>query len=351
MSDDIYVKLRDKLNQLGVGFAPTEAGYEFTFLKRFFTPEDAEYFLEMNDDFQTPAEFAAQTGKDIDVKDMSKRGLIFRLRRNEEVSYHIIPVAHGVYEFNVDKLDPGWMTDFNNHMGAGWGPQFYGTDTPLFRTIPVNSSIVAESKILPIDDAESIIRSKKYFAVSPCCCRLAARMGETSCTHTLETCMVFDDFAKYYVENGIAREISMDEALQIARSGEKDGRITQIYNSKNVEVMCSCCSCCCGILALAKALPGPANEVISNYYCQVDESLCAEGCADICVGRCPFNARQIIDGNLQFDQRKCAGCGLCVTACPTKALSLIRKDDEHIYEPPDTYFDTNKAMERYRNKI
>ncbi|MEL7563330.1 MAG: 4Fe-4S binding protein [Dehalobacterium sp.] len=161
--------------------------------------------------------------------------------------------------------------------------------------------------------------------------------------------MVFDNFAEYYVENGIARTITMDEALQIAKDGERDGRVILVYNSKDGEIMCSCCSCCCGLMILAKFMPGPASEFISNYYCQVDEFLCTGDCAEICVERCPVGARQIIDGKLQMDRNKCISCGLCVTICPKGALSLVRKPDDKIYDPPQTYFDTNKAMQKYRN--
>jgi NAD-dependent dihydropyrimidine dehydrogenase PreA subunit len=27
-----------------------------------------------------------------------------------------------------------------------------------------------------------------------------------------------------------------------------------------------------------------------------------------------------------FDQTKCFGCGLCVTTCPTKSITLVERD-------------------------
>ena len=44
---DIYVKLRDRMNSIAFGYGPTKSGAEFALLKRFFTPEDAAYVLEM----------------------------------------------------------------------------------------------------------------------------------------------------------------------------------------------------------------------------------------------------------------------------------------------------------------
>jgi electron transport complex protein RnfB len=350
---DIYTQLRDKLNQMGFGYAPTETGVEFTFLKRFFSPEDAAYYLAMDDGYQTPAEAAARMGKDVSdvsvkLEDMSKRGLIFRIRNNNEVKYRPVPVAHGIYEFNVNHIEPEWTRDFAKHYIQGFGSQFYGTDTPVFRALPIKAVVVAGSKVLPFDDAEAILRSKKDIALAKCMCRTREAERGKPCGHPLETCLIFDDFAKYYVENGIGRMINLDDALEIIKAGEKDGRVVQVSNSMDVEVMCSCCACGCGLLGAMKYFPGPAKDAVSNYFCQRDETLCKKKCAKICTSRCPMGAIQAVDGDSQIDRKKCIGCGLCVTTCPNKALSLIRKTEEEIYQPPATLFDAYGDMQKYR---
>jgi MinD superfamily P-loop ATPase len=53
----------------------------------------------------------------------------------------------------------------------------------------------------------------------------------------------------------------------------------------------------------------------------------ADLCDDcgICVERCAFQARGMVDSSLAFDSSKCFGCGLCVSKCPQRAISLITR--------------------------
>jgi len=146
-----------------------------------------------------------------------------------------------------------------------------------------------------------------------------------------------DDMAAFYLENGWGRKISKDEALTILREGDRDGRIIQIMNSKNGENICSCCMCGCGMLAVKAKFPGPSAKLWSNYYAVVDSSAC-KMCGK-CLERCQFNAISQKDGKITINTEKCLGCGLCVSTCVAKAMSLVRKPDERLYEPPETYDD------------
>jgi len=51
------------------------------------------------------------------------------------------------------------------------------------------------------------------------------------------------------------------------------------------------------------------------------------------------------------DLKRCVGCGLCVTTCPTRALSLLPKAPEERYVPPAKPFDTYLQIARERGKI
>jgi len=45
---------------------------------------------------------------------------------------------------------------------------------------------------------------------------------------------------------------------------------------------------------------------------------------------------------------KCIGCGLCVTTCPSEAISLVRKSSDQIVPPPKNEMDwyNKRALER-----
>jgi electron transport complex protein RnfB len=352
---DIYERLRQRLDHLAKGFPATEKGAEINFLKQLFSQEDAELFIAMGDEYETAVEFASRLGADPVViadkmESMAKRGLLFRLRKNEEVYYRIIPVVHGIWEFNLKNLDAVLVKNFNRAFVGGFGRTLHSTEIPLFRTVPIHTEVVSGNTVLPYDDAASIIKTAKVVSVADCICRKIAEIGGKPCDHIKETCLCFDDMADYYVENGLSRYISTDEALEILKHCEQEGLVFHVSNSKRVEVACCCCSCCCGLLISLNVFGGPSREVLNNYVCEKDDSLCID--CEICLERCPVKSFRLIEDKIQFKQEKCIGCGLCVPVCPTNALSLVKKPEEKIYEPPkELFFDTYTEIQKVRNRL
>ena len=79
----------------------------------------------------------------------------------------------------------------------------------------------------------------------------------------------------------------------------------------------------------------PASTVINSQYCAVidpDEcSLCGV-CAD---ERCQVNAiAESEDASYEVIREKCIGCGLCISACPTDAITMVRKPEAEAVAPP-----------------
>lgn len=344
---DIYEQLRARLDEMATGYPATEGGVEIRILRQLFTEEDAALFLAMELKPRTVPEVAARVQAEpeamaVRLDDMARRGLVFRLKDGDEPRYFPIPFIVGIYEFQLNNLSPELLKDISEYYLSGLGATFHGSKTPHLRSIPISTGIVPDGPIAPYDDAEAIIRTKKRIAVAECFCRKAVRMYGKTCTHPLETCLQFDSFADYYVENGLARYISMDEALAMLKRNEEEGLVIHILNSREVEAMCACCSCCCGMLISLKLFPAPAREVKSNYVCALHESLCTD--CGVCAGRCPVGALRFKDGRIMFRAERCIGCGLCVTKCPTGALTLVKKPEEKIYTPPETVFDTFETM-------
>ena len=61
----------------------------------------------------------------------------------------------------------------------------------------------------------------------------------------------------------------------------------------------------------------------SDKMSATDISLC-DDCGD-CVDRCQFGAREMANGSLSFNPGLCFGCSLCVSTCPTNAITLVDK--------------------------
>ncbi len=350
---DVYEQLRARLDDLATGYPAAAGGAELKLLRRLFSPEDAAMFLNLHIRPEPAEQVAARIGGDAGavaahLEDMAKRGLVFRMRGEGVPVYNAVPFVVGIYEFQVNRLDPQILRDVSEYYLTGLGQSFHSTRTPHLRTIPVNSGLVSALPIAPYDDAVSIVERKERIAVAECLCRKAVRMYGKGCSHPLETCLQFDSFAEYYIDNDMARSISRDEAVAILRNNEKEGLVIQTMNSQDVEAMCACCSCCCGMLISLKLFPAPAREVKSNYVCMSDPGPCT-GCG-ICEQRCPTGAVRIKEEKASTRQERCIGCGLCVSTCPEQARTLIKKDPEKLYRPPENVLDTFIRMSEERGK-
>jgi len=66
----------------------------------------------------------------------------------------------------------------------------------------------------------------------------------------------------------------------------------------------------------------------------VDQKLCA-GC-EICVRACPNNAILMKEGKAFVDQEKCSSCQSCAEVCPTGALQLEKIILPHKVEKPQS---------------
>jgi ferredoxin len=345
--NDIYKRLRDKLEMMATGYPATTDGVEIKILRQLFSEEDAELFLKMETRPETARQLALSLGTDVNdmtakLEGMARKGLIFRVKQDDAICYFPVPFIVGIYEFQLNNLNKPLLKDISQYYLTGLGATFHGQKTPHLRSIPINAEIVADQPIAPYDDAFAIIKRKSRIAVAECFCRKAVRLYGKTCSHSLETCLQFDTFADYYVENKMARYINTDEALSILKQSEAEGLVIHILNSREVEAMCCCCSCCCGMLISLKLFPAPAMAVKSNYTCLFDESICTQ--CGVCASRCTAGAFKMKDDKIKFYGNRCIGCGLCVTACPAEALKLDKKPDTSLYTPPASIYDTFAVM-------
>lgn len=359
-SADIYEKLREKLDAVGYGLpesAPVESGDrpEIRVLKELFSPEDAEIFVAMRSGYQTAEAFAAASGYDVEfarekLHDMSKRGLLYRRGGDDGLEYRLIPMAHGVFEFNVnDEGLPKWFVPFAEYLGAStFMVNVTGTDSPFERTVPCNADYV-EGGILPQDDIVTLVNEMDdYFAVTDCLCRKAPHLAiGAPLKHPLRTCMYTGEWARYAVENGFAERVSREEILGIIRDTEPGGRMVQVLNSASPEVICSCDGEACLVLVQHKlGIPGPARALRSNYDAVLDHELCT--LCGVCIDACPIDAIKLDDAEekVEIDAGMCCGCGLCVGACPESAIKLVTK--EKAYAPAGGAFASYDRQAAYR---
>ena len=355
MAEDVYQNLAKHLDNLPTGFPKTETGVEIRLLKRLFSPEEAKIAIGLRmkqesvkaiaDRLQMSEEKIAPL-----LESMSKKGLIFRKRRGEEPLYMAAQFVIGIWEYHVNSLDEELIRDFNEYVPYiiqnGWIRQ----KTQQLRVIPIHQKVTTETRVMPYEQAEEIIRRQSRIVVAPCICRKEHKMVGKGCNRPEEVCLVFSTGAHYYEENGLGRPITQEEALELLKKGIDAGLVIQPSNAKKVANICMCCGCCCQILKNIKSLPEPSRAVHTNYYAMVSEESCTA--CSTCVERCPMDAIVVTD-TAQVDLARCIGCGLCVSTCEYDAIKLIHKKEGETYEPPETFVHTYMriAMERGKLKL
>ncbi len=330
MAERVYQDLAKHLDNLPGGFPPAESGADIRILQRLFTPEEARLTLHLNLIAEPPKVIARRAGLPLaEVKErleeMARKGLVYGNYRDENVpKYLATPWVIGIFEFQVNKLTPEVVHDIDMYHEEVATPEFWQVG-PQLRTIPVGESIPVQQDILVHEQAEALVRSRAKFAVAPCVCRQKNAVAGEPCDKPLETCLVFNNSADYYVRHGMAREIDVAEALAIIRAADAHGLVLQPGNAKKVSNICCCCGDCCEVLQLAKRHPQPATVLSSPYVAQLD----IEECNDCytCTMRCQMEALEMGDDGLILYEHRCIGCGLCVTTCTTGALSLVRKPE------------------------
>jgi Na+-translocating ferredoxin:NAD+ oxidoreductase subunit B len=354
MASTIYQKLREKLDQYSCGFPLTESGVEFKILEKIFTPEEAEMFLTLNLNLETGEEIARRLGRDVDsvvslLNQMREKGNVFCWHRGEEVKYGAVPYILGLYEFQLNKMDREL---------AEWCEQYFdeallnrmGSVEPLMRAIPINRSLEVPHLVATYEDSRAIIKNKKLISLARCICRVQQGLVDKGCGKPVEVCLSFGASAQHYIDQGMGRPVSVDEALKVLDEAEDAGLVIQPSNSQNPGGLCCCCGDCCGILRGLNRMPRPADVVISNYLAQADPDLCS-GC-EICLDRCQMGAITLTDDHIaRIDLDRCIGCGLCVTQCATGALHLEMKPVDQRYNPPPNAMAALKQMAQKRGMV
>jgi ferredoxin len=345
MSDTIYQRLAQYLDSFPGRFPPTDDGLHLRILERLFTPEQAALALHLTLMPEEAEKIAARAGLPHEkvasmLDEMAGLGLITDLRRREKPPrYMAAQFVIGIWEYQVNRLTPELARDVGEYLDRAFDLENWRVN-PQLRTIPIGADIAAPGQVLIYEDAEQIVRSHQRFAVAECICRLEQKLVGAGCDKPLEVCLVMGGGADLYIRHRRAREISMDEALEVLRIANREALVLQPGNSQDAGNICCCCGDCCGVLRNAKRHPQPARVLSSPFYAQSDPGMC-DLCLD-CLERCQMEAIRTDDGYAVVDRERCIGCGLCVPTCSTGAMQLQRKPLEEAPIVPGS------GMEQYR---
>ncbi len=340
-----YERLRAYLNRLPLGFPETQSGVELKILKKLFSESEAELALLLTPTPEETHQVAERNHIPIDGLEekfatMSRKGLIFRIRRQGKTLYSLAPFMIGLYEYSVEKMDRELALLCRQYYDEAYQEEMGASDVPGFKVIPITQNIDADLVLFPFEKLKEEVRAARKIAVAECVCRKETRLMDHGCDYPRETCLSFGVAAEYYIENGMGREISSDEAITILEETDKAGLVHAGANTTHLSNICNCCPCCCASMK-GMVQKGHNRQKYMNalYEAVVDAETCL-ACEE-CSNRCPVKAITV-DETAVVNRDKCLGCGLCASVCPTESLTLHLREDRQ--EPFKNTFELGLAI-------
>jgi len=348
MAEDVYRRLRKFLDELPGGFPETDTGVEIKILKKLYTPEQAELTLQLKNEPETVAGIAQRVGMNESdtagmLEEMAQNGLIFRVKRDGQPMYQAFQFLVGIYEFQLKNLDKEFAELFEEYL-VYYGMAMANVKTGQLRRIPIGSAIQKKTAVAPYNNVRELIKEKDFIAVQPCICRKEQELLGNPCDYPKEVCLGFGDFARFYVDNGMARQIDLEETLKILDMAEEAGLVVSPTNAQTIDFICMCCSCCCPGLRYGKMFPRPADNMDTHYVSTVDAALCSA--CGTCADRCPMDAVSLDNDVAEIIDGRCIGCGVCIPTCPEEAISLVEKPG--MEAPPRDFDDVMQRMKTER---
>jgi ferredoxin len=294
----------------------------------------------------TISELSKATGMDEDallpvLNAMADKGLVTDMPYGDETYYMLMPGLIGFFEFTLMKNRTDLpmkelaklMSDyFHEDPENGQAKEFFGSKTPLTRSLVYDDHIPVESRVTSYESAREIIRNASFGAVSMCYCRHKRHHEGKECKKGAPiegTCISLGNGARFLTRRGFAEQKTTAELLDILEYTEqlKLTHITDNIRHKPTFI-CNCCGCCCEIMAGVQM--GYYNGVAKTHYiARIDPELC-DYCGE-CFAVCNVKA---IGADKSTDRRVsavkdevCLGCGACVSSCEKEAISMVPRDD------------------------
>lgn len=272
------------------------------------------------------------------LEQMANKGLVMDMPYGGETYYLLLPGLIGFFEFTFMKNRTDLPLErlallMREYLEESQASEFFGSRTPLTRSLLYEEQIPVSSEITSYDRARDIIRSAGFGAVGMCYCRhKKEHLGET-CDKGAPTegiCISLGSAARFMTRRGFAPEKSVDELLAVLDSA-RALNLTHITDNirHKPSFICNCCSCCCELLAGVQA--GYHSGVAkTGFRAVIDRERCT-GCG-VCFRACNVKAIALAheetfvrksDRSAVVYEDVCLGCGACITACKFGALTMI----------------------------
>jgi H+/Na+-translocating ferredoxin:NAD+ oxidoreductase subunit B len=333
--DDVYLRLREFLDNMPGGYPETDTGVELRILEKFFTPEQAEMTMHLKPMPEPVSSIAERADMDEEgaaelLETLAKEGNIMRLKAGGQLYYMAISFVVGIYEFHLKAMDREFaemMEEYHPYLTKMWST----LKTGQLRVVPVGSAIEDVHHVETYDRVRDLVKEYELFATADCICRKEQEVLGHRCKRPMETCLTFGVGAQWYIDNGLGREISKEECLEILDKAEETALVLSPSNAQAFVNICTCCSCCCNMLKALRTFDRPADHAGSSFQAKIDPGSCTA--CGTCLERCQIEAIIEGDDHNEVNLVRCIGCGLCVSTCPAEAITMVAKTEAEV--PPE----------------
>jgi len=339
-----YEKLVERLNKFPQGVPPSDTLYEI--LKLLFSEEEAKLvsLLPIKPfNVKTAAKAWKKTEEEarLVLDELASRALLIDVERNGNPTYSLPPPMAGFFEFSMMRIGG----KFDQHLLGELFYQYMNVEDEFVTALmslptPIGRTFVHEDQIedhtihvLDYERATEVIKTASHIGIGTCYCRHKMEHVGKNCDAPMEICMTFNQTAASLIRHGYARQVDVDECLDLLEVA-KQHNLVQFGDNVQQEVafICNCCSCCCEALVGARKV-GPSVAInSSNFICHIIDEHCT-GCMK-CVDVCPVEALSMVSTNEPNSKKKkailteenCIGCGVCARVCAFDAIEMLPRE-------------------------
>lgn len=343
-SKSSLVPLIDRLNKYPVGLVDSEKLREI--LTLLFEPREAFVASRFPLEEATLPELCQRTRLAQEellpvLEGMADKGLVMDMPYGDTTYYLLLPGLIGFFEFTFMKnrtdlpmkqIAQLMQEYLHENPQTGMAREFFGSRTPLTRSLVYEEQIPVSSEITTYESAREIISQAGYGAIGMCYCRHKKEHLDQSCQKQAPiqgSCISLGAGARFMVRRGFAEHKTTEELLAVL---DQARQLNLTHVTDNIRhkpsFICNCCSCCCELLAGVQA--GYHDGIAKTpFLALIDQTRC-NGCG-LCLKACNVHGIACKDGEGKGPQAAlvlegvCLGCGACVPACKRGALSLVER--------------------------
>jgi ferredoxin len=287
------------------------------------------------------------------LEELASRAVLLDVEKDGDIFYTLPPPMAGFFEFSMmrirgdvnQKILSELFYQYLNVEEAFIKNLFANGETQLGRAF-VNEKALPQQlqlEVLDYERASEVIRNATHRGIGICYCRHKMQHMERACDAPMDICMTFDNVAAALIRHGYAREVDIQEGLDLLQLAYEHNLVQFGENVQNsVSFICNCCGCCCEALIAQRRFSLMQPIHTTNFLPVIDQESC-NGCGK-CVEICPVEALSLVSAN---DPRKpkmktarlveelCIGCGLCQRNCKEKAIQLSSRS-QRVITPMNT---------------